>query len=231
MTKRVGLLIPSSNTVMEVDFYRHLPPSVTLHAGRMYMESATVEGEAEMLDIHAIPAARILATAKPHLAVFGCTSAGALRGNDYDAELCQRISEVTGSPTISVIESVRRELKATGAKRVAVLTPYVDDLNQRIKASVDADGMEVVAIHGMGISVNFDLARVDPSKIVEFARQRLGTRPPVDALFISCTNYQALSALPELRDLFHLPVVTSNQAALAAVCRALAIKPVNRRER
>ncbi len=50
MTKRVGLLVPSSNTVMEADFYRNLPASVTVHTGRMYMESTTVQGEGLMLD-------------------------------------------------------------------------------------------------------------------------------------------------------------------------------------
>ena len=61
LTKRVGLLIPSSNTVMEVDFYRHLPDSVTVHTGRMYMESTTVQGEGEMLDVYAIQTAEVLA--------------------------------------------------------------------------------------------------------------------------------------------------------------------------
>ncbi|MFQ5858625.1 MAG: Asp/Glu racemase [Anaerolineae bacterium] len=227
MTMRVGLLIPSSNTVMEVDFYRSLPASVSVHTGRMYMESTTVQGEELMLDEHAIPTAKILATAKPDVVVFGCTSAGALRGNAYDTELCQRISEVTGRPTISVIESVRSKLRSTRSTKVAVLTPYVDELNRRIKASVEADGIEVVAIHGMGISINFDLALVQPTEIVEFARQRLGTRPPVDTLFISCTNYQAVSALPLLKEIYNVPVVTSNQAALEAVCRALAVKPTD----
>lgn len=225
MTKRVGLLIPSSNTVMEVDFYRHLPATVTVHTGRMYMEATTVEGEEAMLDVYAIPAAEILATVKPDVVVFGCTSAGALRGNEYDADLCRRISEVTGSPTVSVIDSARRELKATHAKAVAVLTPYVDELNKRIKASVEADGIEVVSIHGMAISVNFDLARVEPAEIVEFARRKLGNKPPADALFVSCTNYRALAALPMLRELYNIPVITSNQAALAAACRALSVKP------
>ena len=227
MSKRVGLLVPSSNTVMEADFYRNLPASVTVHTGRMYMESTTVQGEGLMLDEYTLPAAKILATAKPDVVVFGCTSAGALRGNAYDTELCQRISEVTGRPTISVIESVRRKLSATRATRVAVLTPYVDELNRRIKASVEADGIKVVAIHGMDISINFDLALVEPSQIVEFAQQRLGTRPQADALFISCTNYQAVSALPRLQDVYKIPVVTSNQAALEAVCRALSVKPMD----
>ena len=116
MSQRVGLMVPSSNTVMEVDFYRNLPESVTLHTSRMYLVPTTVEGEELMLDEYALPAARMVATAKPDLVVFGCTSAGALRGNAYDAGLCRRISEISGKPTVSVIESVRHELKATAAK-------------------------------------------------------------------------------------------------------------------
>lgn len=225
MGHRVGLLIPSSNTVMEVDFYRHLPASATVHTGRMYLEATTVEGEEEMLDRHAIPAAGNVATARPDLVVFGCTSAGALRGNAYDAELCRRISDVTGKPTVSVIESVRRKLAALEARRIAVLTPYIEDLNVRIRASVEDDGIEVAAIHGMGIRVNFDLALVEPREILAFAREKLGPRPQVDALFISCTNYQAVATLPQLRQAYDLPVVTSNQAALEAVRRALGLEP------
>ena len=145
---------------MEVDFYRHLPASATVHTGRMYMEATTVKGEEEMLDEHCLPTAADVATAKPDLMVFGCTSAGALRGNAYDAELCRRISDVAGKPTVSVIESVRRKLMSLQVRRVAVLTPYIEDLNIRIKASVEDDGIEVASIHGMGISVNFNLALV-----------------------------------------------------------------------
>lgn len=224
MAKRVGLLVPSSNTVMEVDFYRHMPASVTVHTGRMYMEATTVKGEEEMLDDHALPTAKDVGTAKPDVVVFGCTSAGALRGNAYDNDLCRRISDATGKPTVSVIESVRQKLGQLNVRRAVVLTPYIDELNVRIQASVEDDGIEVVSIHGMGISVNFDLAMVEPPKILEFAKERLGTRPAADALFISCTNFQAVAALPELRRLFEgLPIVTSNQAALEAVGRALSV--------
>ncbi len=211
---------------MEVDFYRHLPPSATVHPGRMYMEATTVKGEEEMLDEHCLPAAGNVATARPDVVVFGCTSAGALRGNAYDAELCRRISDVTAKPTISVIESVRRKLMSLKVRRVAVLTPYIEDLNVRIKASVEDDGIEVASIHGMGISVNFNLALVEPPEILAFARERLGTDPRVDALFISCTNYQAVATLPRLKETYGMPIVTSNQAALEAVGRALDLELV-----
>ncbi len=224
MTHRVGLLIPSSNTVMEVDFYRHLPAPATVHPGRMYMEATTVKGEEAMLDEHCLPAAGDVATAKPHVVVFGCTSAGALRGNAYDAELCRRISDVTGKPTVSVIESVRRKLMDLKVRRVAVLTPYIEDLNARIKASVEDDGIEVASIHGMGISVNFNLALVEPPEILAFAQERLGAAPDVDALFISCTNFQAVATLPQLQAAYDLPIVTSNQAALGAVARELGLE-------
>ena len=224
MATRVGLLIPSSNTVMEVDFHRNLPSSVTVHTGRMYLEVTTVEGEELMLDQHTIPTTQVLATAKPDVVVFGCTSAGALRGNDYDAELCRRLTEVTGAPTISVIESVRHELNATGGSTVAILTPYVDELNQRIQASVEADGFQVVAMHGMGITHNFDIAQVQPPQILQFALDKLGPRPPADILFISCTNFQGVAALSQLRELYGIPVVTSNQAALEAVGKNLSLE-------
>jgi maleate isomerase len=225
MTTRVGLLIPSSNTVMEPDFHRNLPPDVSVHTGRMYMETTTVEGEELMLDEHTIPTAQILATANPDMVVYGCTSAGALRGNDYDVELCRRLSEITGAPTISVIESVRHDLKATGGSTVAILTPYVDELNQRIVASVEGDGFQVVAMHGMGITHNFDIASVEPAQIVQFAKDKLGAKLAADILFVSCTNFRALSALSQLRELYGAPVVTSNQAALNAVGRQLSAEP------
>ena len=223
-SRRVGLLVPSSNTVMEPDLWRALPPGASLHTGRMYLEDTTPEGESRMLDEHVLPAARDLATARPDLIVFGCTSAGALRGNDYDAKLCRRISDLSGVPTVSVIASVRRAIAAGGARRVGVVTPYVDALNQRIKESVEAGGVEVAVIAGLGISDNFEIAAVPVEEILDFAERTLRGLA-VDLVFVSCTNFPAVAALPELERRLGLPVVTSNQAAIAAVLALLDAAP------
>src|SRR6266566_3980698 len=76
---RVGLMIPSSNTMMEVDFARDLPPGTALHPAWMFMEDTTPAGENRMLDEFTLPAARDLGTARPDVVVFGCTIAGRLR--------------------------------------------------------------------------------------------------------------------------------------------------------
>jgi maleate isomerase len=220
--QRVGLLIPSSNTVMEVDFYRHLAPPVTVHTARMFMESTTAEGEHRMLDEFTLPAAEAVGTARPDVVVFGCTSAGALRGNAYDAELCARIAEVTQARAVSVIRSVREAITGHGAERIGIITPYVDELNVAIRASVEERGdVSVSDIVGLGIDENFAIAQVEPDEIVDFAVERFGSTP-IDLLFASCTNFRAVDALPGLRAAFDVPVVTSNQAALDAVQRELA---------
>jgi maleate isomerase len=221
MGRRVGLLIPSSNTVMEPDFYRNLPADATVHTGRMYMVETTAAGEDRMLREFTMPAAEAVGTANPHVTVFGCTSAGALYGDAYDRDLCKRIGEVSASIPISVIQSVNRALRDTGAQRVAVITPYVDELNVRIQASIEAEGLEVACLHGMGITTNFDIAQVTPEEIRAFVAERLGSRVPAEALFISCTNFNAISALPLLKEVYDVPMVTSNLAALIAVQREL----------
>ena len=211
--KRIGLIVPSSNPVMEPDLYRHLPQNVSLHTARMYLEQTTVAGEERMLDEFTLPAARDLATVRPHTVVFGCTSGGALRGRDYDRKLCTEISAVTRAPVVSVIEAVSEALAAAGGRRVLVLTPYVDELNQRIRHSVEEAGLEVLAIFGLGISENFAIAQVEPEEIVQFAGEKMQGLNP-DCLFVSCTNFRAMEAIPQLKAAFGLPVVTSNQAAL-----------------
>ncbi len=215
-TIRIGLMVPSSNTVMEVDLYRRLPGRFQVHTSRMYLETTTPEGEGEMLDKHAIRAARDIGTARPDVVVFGCTSAGALRGHEYDEELCGRIAEASRSQTMSTIAAVRDAVRRSGARRIGVITPYVDALNEKIRASLEVDGVEVDAIHGLGISDNFEIAMVEPAAIVEFAVSCFVGRD-IELLFASCTNFRAVDAIGEMRRAIGVPVTTSNQAVLDAI--------------
>jgi maleate isomerase len=217
-------MIPSSNTMMEVDFSRGLPPGTALHTARMFMADTTAEAEHRMLDEYALPAARDLGTARPDVVVFGCTSAGALRGSDYDSQLCDRISELTGAPTVSTIGAVRAAISDSGATSIGVITPYVDELNVKIKASIEADGTRVAAIAGLGITDNFAIAEVGPAEIVAFAQRALGQLAVgggIGLAFASCTNFGAMGVRDAIARRLGVPVITSNQAVLAAVVATL----------
>ncbi len=222
MSTRVGLIVPSSNTVAEVDFYRRLPADCTLHTARMYLEETTPEGEAVMLDEHLPTAITDLGTARPDVMVFGCTSAGALRGNAYEAQLIARIGEQTKAATFSVAAAVRHAIRGADRRRVGVITPYVDSLNEKIAQSLQDDGLELAGIYGLGITDNFAIADVEPERIVQFALECF-PGGDIDLLFASCTNFRAFDAREEIHEALGVPVITSNQAALAAVLDHLGV--------
>ncbi len=220
MSARIGLLVPSSNTVAEADFYRRLPAHTTLHTARMYLDEVTPEDEAVMLDEHLPGALRDLASTRPDVVVFACTSAGTLRGNAYEEALVRRIGERTGARAISVAAAVRRAIAGRGARRIGVVTPYVQALNDTILASLEEEGFEVAAIHGMGITANAEIGAVEPARIAEFAGEKFPSAG-VELVFVSCTNFRAFEAREQIEQDLDLPVVTSNHAALEAVLELL----------
>ena len=215
MSTRVGLIVPSSNTVAEADFYRRLPAEATLHTARMHLVETTPEGESAMLDDHLPRAVTDLTSARPDVVVFGCTSAGALRGNAYEAQLIDWIAGQTGAETISVAAAVRRAILARAPGLVGVITPYIDSLNDKIRQSLEDDGIEVAAIHGLAITENFAIAQVEPERIRQFAVESFKDSD-IDLLFASCTNFRAFDAREEIEQALGLPVVTSNHAAFEA---------------
>ncbi|MFK0292581.1 hypothetical protein ACIQU6_19170 [Streptomyces sp. NPDC090442] len=217
---RVGLLIPSSNTVMERDLRHGLAGIAEVHCARMHLVETTEDAEAAMLDTYLPQAIEDIASVRPAVTVFGCTSAGALRGPDYDRDLCARIAERTRGVAVSTIASVSAALSATGRHRVAVLTPYVDELNTKIRASLSGGGLEILGIEGFGVRDCFDLAGPAPREIADRAR-KLVERTRAEVLFVSCTNFRALEAVDEIASTSGVPVVTSNGAVTTAVRRAL----------
>ncbi len=214
---RIGLLVPSSNTVFENDVHASLPRSrFTAHAARMHLVETTRKAEQAMLDKHAPSAADDLAALEPDLVLFGCTSAGSLGGMDHDREVCDVLGRRAGARCVGVLSAVSEALARRNWESVVVVTPYVDELTSTIAASLAEGGMTVLAGGGMGITNNIALADPEPAEIVEFAMSVVGRHRP-DGLFVSCTNFRALEARPAIEKASGLPVLTSNLAAIEAV--------------
>jgi maleate isomerase len=214
---RIGLLVPSSNTVMENDLHAGLPKDrYTVHTARMYLEETTRAAETEMIDAHAPKAATDVGTAGLDLLVFGCTSAGSLNGLAYDRQVCADLGRLAKAPPLGTISAVNETLDARGFTRIAVITPYIDDLTRAVAGAAETGRRKVVAAHGMGIEVNVELATPTPADIVAFARDKL-RGVTMDGLFVSCTNFRALEAREELERTFGVPVVTSNSCVIEQI--------------
>ncbi|HWB44649.1 MAG TPA: hypothetical protein VG900_04350 [Hyphomicrobiaceae bacterium] len=216
---RIALLVPSSNTVMENDLHAALPKQkFNVHTGRMYLVETTREAEIAMIENYAPKAADDLGTVKPDVLVFGCTSAGSLFGLAYDREVCATLGKRAGCPTLGVISAVNAALDRMGAKRLAVITPYNEDLTKAVADAAASGEREVIASYGMGITDNVALADPTPAEIVAFAKQKLQGKS-FDGLFVSCTNFRAYEAKAALAETFGVEVVTSNSATIEAIER------------
>jgi maleate isomerase len=201
---------------MEPDFHRRFLDTAVVSTTRIFLEQVTREAELRMLADDLPRAAELIRTTAPDAVVFGCTSAGSLDGLAHDARIGQTIARATGARTVTVLHAVMAELNRLGAKKIAVFTPYVEDLTDSIARCVADGGYSVVKAAGMGLRENLQIGKVTPDEIMSFVESRMAAAD-VDCLFLSCTNWRAVQTIEPLRRKLGLPVVSSNQAAMAAV--------------
>lgn len=221
--KRVGLIVPSSNTTLEVDFYRSIKKKATIHTTRMYLEVVTRTNERKMMKEELPHCVDLIKTVRPDVIVFGFTSGGALGGLGHDQKIASMVEEESKVKCITVLSSVIHELKTMDCRNVGVLTPYIFAVNEDIRKSLIQAGFKVDFIQGMGIVENAEVGRIAPSEICQFAKEVLSPLHQAQALFFSCTNWRALEALPQLKDEWRVPIITSNQAVIEAVKNFLGI--------
>jgi len=216
---RIGLLVPSSNTTMEPEFHGMAPEGVSVHTARMRLEEVTAGGLVEMAE-DAGRAAGLLATAEVDVIVYGCTTGSLVGGVEWEENLVQRIEDGTGVPTLSTSGAVVDAINALNVKRVAVATPYTDDLNRLEVAFLKSHGIEVTDIRGLGLVMNVDIGRIDGAVVRELVR---AVADGADGVFISCTNLPTVDLIAPLEAELRQPVVTSNQASLWAALRGSGI--------
>lgn len=217
---RVGLLVPSSDIVMEADLWRRLPSHLTMHVARMYLESTTVPGEERMLDEELAPAAHRVASIHPELVIFGCTSAAALRGLDGDAAIAQVVEAVVHCPCVTVMQAAFDQFRRLAPRRLLLVTPYIQPINERMRGTFLAAGLPVTRVAGMGLDSDLEIGAVSPEEIHRFVvATTRETTPAPDCIFVSCTTFRAFEAAERLEQELEIPVVTSNRSVFKALLR------------
>jgi len=164
----IGLIVPSSNTVMERDFHRTFTPPAVVSTTRIFLEEVTREAEIKMNRDELPLAVRLIKTVVPDVVVFGCTSAGSLDGIEHDTAIARSITNATGARAITVIGSVLAQLRNVRPGRVAIFTPYRDEITQSVVDCVVEAGFSLAKAAGMGIVENREIGKVTPDEIVRF---------------------------------------------------------------
>lgn len=217
--QRIGLIIPSSNSTVEPDFHYVLPANASLHSARVFLVETTIES-LERMNLEAESAAKSLASADVDVITYACTSGSFLGGPGYDQSLLARLSEVSsGTGAIGTTPAVIAALNIQGIKRLSVVTPYLDSINQRLTDFLVHSGFDVTSMAGQQLVSNLDIGDQTPDQILEFCKENLDQS--ADGFFLSCTNWRAIEVAETLERELGKPVVTSNQATIWATLRFL----------
>ena len=220
---RIGLLVPSINTIMEPELYRTAPDGVTVHTARI---ATPREGSPEALrnmEVNSLEACRLVAQVEPHVVAYGCTSGSFFEGSAFERRIRSQLAEIAHCPVVATAGAMTAALKALGIASVSVVTPYVALTNERLKAFLAAEGIEVVSLRSFDMLDMYDHAKIQPAEVYQKARQ--AAQDDAEAVFISCTQVRALEVVDMLERDTGKAVISANQATMwEAYCR-LGIDP------
>ncbi|NIO49191.1 MAG: maleate cis-trans isomerase [Candidatus Aminicenantes bacterium] len=218
---RFGLIVPSSNTTMEAEFWRMISGWATVHTARMRLEKITVN-ELEEMEEQMLEAVIRIADAEVNIIGYGCTSGSLLKGKDHGGEIERKITEKTGIPAVATAKAVIEALNKLQIKKLCVATPYIEEINELEKSFLEQNKIDVLNIKGLGIAQNREVGSKNPNVACELAKEVY--KQEAQGIFISCTNFKTIEVIDKLEKELGVPVVSSNTATLWAMMKKASTK-------
>ncbi|WP_306433738.1 maleate cis-trans isomerase family protein [Modestobacter marinus] len=230
------MIVPSSNLTMETELPRMLrdreqvlpDERFTFHSSRMRMKHVTPEELARM-NAQTERASLELADARPDVVASACLVAIMAQGPGHH---CHAEGQITGVlrgegldiPVISSAGALLRALDAMGAKRIAMVTPYMKPLTRLVADYIEDAGVEVCDALSLEVSDNLAVARLDPADLHEhWRRVDVGS---ADVLVLSaCVQMPSLSAIQPVEDAAGLPVLSAATATVFTILSELGLEP------
>jgi len=216
---RLGLIVPTTNTVNQAEWQRMAPPGVTLALVRMPLHTDTKA-------LHADLEASILELKgqRPDVIAYACTAGSLVVPLDA---LTGFMQDRAGVPCVATAPALVQACEFLSVKTVALATPYHDALNDHEVEFFAKCGIRTLSVKGLGIGAGGPHEYVKIAKVPReavFAHCRAADVPGAQGMIVSCTDFQALEAIPRLEAELGKPVVSSNLATFWAALRAAGLR-------
>jgi maleate isomerase len=219
--KHLALLVPNTDTTLETDLRRGLPPDWTYHSYRMYLDEVGEQAEKDMVDKELPKGLRSFQGIISFSAViFGCTSASAVYGRSGAKRLSETMKKSLQCPAASAFSCVEEAVRKAGNPPVALLTPYIEPVNAFFTETLQEFNIHAVYHKGMNILKDPDIAACPPDKTLSFIQSQKAAVHAAGAriVFLSCTNWRVWEHKAEIEAMLGLPVITSNSCILDWIC-------------
>ena len=217
---KVGLIVPSVNTVIEPEFRSLFPYDIALYATRIRNRESTVDDLAEM-NTGVDRAADELGSAHVDLVVYACTVGSFMGGLPGEERLAERIRAVSGASVLTTAQAVLRAAAALRIRRVSLFTPYAEEEHRLAATFLESADVEVVEDACLGIEDAYAIGQLESQSIAASVEKDLVGAS--DGLFISCTNIRTFEVLSYLEDQLQIPVFSSNSATGWACLRNMGV--------
>jgi maleate isomerase len=226
---KIGLIVPSPNTVAEIEIRALLPQGVKAFTARcLYPETTDLNEKYHFylnIDKLVLQAAKEVASVKPDLIVWACTLGSLLQGDNSDVKISQMIQEATGFPAITTTTAIIEYLQYFHLKRIIIVTPYpplfTEKVNMYLLNRIDA--LEIIDVYNEGIVEGFSKANISPEYLYRIIMTLAKKHQYIDGIFISCTNWPSLTILDYLERDTGSKIVTSNLATVWFALKQLGI--------
>lgn len=209
---RVGLMVPATNTTMEREMLGFLPEGSTVT--RIGIPRTTGLLTRETMPAYRDAAVKLAAEhfspATHDLLAYGCTAAGFIAGPAGDAELARELARVTGLPVVTTARAMVQGLQQIGAKEIAVVTPYSDEVNAQLAEFLADGGITVKRMDSLRAKDLEALCSIQPPEVEALARRTMAA--DCDALFIGCSQLPTQTFLSGLARDMGRPVLSSISA-------------------
>jgi maleate isomerase len=214
--RKLAVIIPSTNTIVEPDFHRMAVPGVTSHMSRIHIRDQDLSSDAQFIKLldqirqeigHAV--ARAL-TCQPDAMVMGMSAETFWEGVEGNRRFTRRLEEMSGLRVTTGAEACERALAVFRAKRISVVTPYQPVGDQNVVRFFSDLGAEVVSIKGLRCPSAVAIAHVTEDALRGALREVDSDR--VDALVQVGTNLSMLRLADEAERWLHKPVIAINAA-------------------
>jgi len=210
---RLGIVVPSVNTVMEPWAHRTVPEGVSIFASRMFIPPATTpEAFIEMDRNEGQAAIRQLSSVFPDVVAYGCTASSIVQGLEYDAHLRAEIERSYGVAATTAAHAIVSAARALGVERVSIVSPYTKDVDEAEHRYFASAGLTVRGGACLGITDGFELAAPDEDTLFELGVK--GCDIGAEALVMTCLNTRSHTVIVRLEEELGVPVITSTQATL-----------------
>ena len=219
---RIGLIVPSINTTMEPELYELAPEGVAIYATRVV--SSRSQPIERLLDYESsLESASDALAAICDVIIYGCTTGSLVKGLGYDQKIIQRIEKRSRLPASTTSTAVVEALREMNMTKLAVATPYLQELDVLVKKFLEDHGFEVVNLKSLGqISGLKGIGANVPEVSYRLAREVCDKR--ADGVFISCTNLRTIEVISKLEQDIGKPVISSNQASMWKALKLIGVR-------